>query len=311
MARSFDEMIDSLNNQEWNSVIRKNTNMSMVSDHKLITSDKKESARRQMLATGKLTNDNELWRGCVQDPSNYTTRSILGDWLQEHVDHDFGKYVVNGANEELTDYDKAMFQIHNYWWFGEINDTSDCNALFLVDVERGLPSILNLVINQRPSLIFKRNWPSFQNDTYAIEDIELVINLSNVETYFNKVLTLFPIIRIELGCCTIFPHLGIMVWRHDNEQDIHYYKRAGYTLVKWWRCLNGLLHQPVRQIRGNRLYENLLRGHGDLRISQCARTVTICDRRRHSKHRRSMVDTVPGNYTITPRHNGIEVCGVQ
>lgn len=311
MSNSIMQAVADMDNKEWNHVIRQNAYLPLASDQKMITSNKKESQRCQMLATGKLLPDNELWQGCVQDPSNYTTRSILGDWLQEHVDHDFGKYVVNGANKQLSGYDKSMFHIHNYWWFGGINDASNCNALFLIDVKRGLPSVLNLAINQRPSIIFRGSWPAYHNDMYAVDDVTLAINLSNVETYFNKVVSLFPIVRIELGCCTIFPHLGIMVWRHYNEQDIHYYKRAGYTLVKWWRCLNGLLHQPVRHIQGNRLYENLLRGHGDLRISQCARTVTIRDRRRSSKYRRSMVDTVPGNYTITPRHDGIEVRGVQ
>lgn len=257
----------------------------------------------------QITPDNPHWQAILENPYDNMPRLVFADWLDEHGENEFGEYLRNACNKTLRNRDKSNQMLWANTWLSGM-PTEFVN---LMEWEDGLPSYLNLAINRRQALLFHlvpdtvdngvdhdQDWPGLYSH---FDGASLAINLKNVDFIFKDMIALWPIREINLGCCRIFPHFKKMIWYNGSRITVNGVEEARVhtydgTLHEWWRRFNGEVRSPISHL-GRDVYEDLLRGHGNVRLTLCAGTTTVRHRRRLNSDRRSMVQTVSRNAQLT------------
>jgi uncharacterized protein (TIGR02996 family) len=260
--------------------------------------------------------DCPFWKSILYNPFDNYPRLIFADYLDEHGEAEFANYIRNTVNGCMTKRDDIN---HTLWWRSWLYGIPD-RFLEMLEWQDGLPCKINLNINRRQVTVFEM--PNQNYNPFAEQEMELYndrenmrVNLKNAETYFKNFVEWFPIREIDMGCCRIFPYFKKMIWYNGDRVTVNGVEEAfvhdyDMPLIDWWRSMNGLLRQPFRYTLMRDDYGDILRGHGNVRLAQCASDTTVRDGRRASQNRRSLVHTVSRNATVTFGDDGKYVCRV-
>ncbi len=257
--------------------------------------------------------NDEMWRAVCLAPLDDMPKLIFADYIQEYG-------YISWANVIRSDINGVVIpesENHQFWidTFGQSwLENFPADMFPFLRWQKGFPSIIDLSYNQRQALIFQNAYVNMFNDdivpSSAATYRSIILNRRHASRYLRTLPDLLPITDILMSPFHIYcaNKVATIYIRERDETWVYHYGARGRTLLGWFQALGMEMRQPYR---GGLDYQDLLRGHGNLWLAQCARAVTVRNRRRRSPDDRLMAYPIQGHPEFDQGHDGIAIRGLQ